>query len=90
MLDIWQAGYLHAMTLADAWRFLSTTEAAELVGVSVRNRRVMGRRGHLVPCNRPEPARMTWEARCLAADVISLRTTAGPERGRATRLDRLA
>jgi hypothetical protein len=20
MLDIWQAGYLHAMTLADAWR----------------------------------------------------------------------
>ncbi len=49
---------------------LTTTEAAELVGVSVRTVESWVARGYLTPCNRRDGQRTTWEARYLTDDVI--------------------
>jgi len=68
---------------------LSTTEAAELVGVSVRTVESWVARGYLAPCNRHPTRTMTWEARYLVADVIECAHDRRPRTWH-DRLDRLA
>ena len=68
---------------------LSTAEAADLVGVSVRTVESWVARGYLAPCNRHPTRTMTWEARYLVADVIECAHDRKPQTWH-DRLDRLA
>ncbi len=68
---------------------LTTVEAAELVGVSVRTIESWVARGYLAPCNRHPRRTMTWEARYLVADVIECAHDRKPQTWH-DRLDRLA
>ncbi len=68
---------------------LTTREAAEMVGVSVRTVEWWVARGYLTPCNRVDGRATTWMARYLTSDVIEC-AHARISRARHERLDRLA
>ena len=68
---------------------LTTVEAAELVGVSVRTVQWWVERGYLSPCNRHPTRTMTWEARYAEEDVIECAHDRRPRTWH-ERLDRLA
>ncbi len=73
---------------------LTTAEAADLVGVSVRTVEQWVRRGHLTPCNRPDPTMPSAPKRAAVArfrgpDVIEC-AHARLSRASHERLDRLA
>ncbi len=68
---------------------LTTREAAELVGVSVRTVESWVARGRLAPCNRRPGRTMTWEARYLVDEVIDCAHDRRPQAWH-DRLDRLA
>ena len=48
---------------------LTTVEAAELVGVSVRTVQWWVERGYLAPCNRHPTRTMTWDCLLYTSDA---------------------
>ena len=68
---------------------LTTAEAAERVGVSVRTIESWVERGQLTPCNRREGRKTTWEARYLEDEVVECAHDRKPRTWH-DRLDRLA
>ncbi len=68
---------------------LTTAEAADLVGVSVRTVEWWVGRGYLTPCNRREGRRTTWTALYRVNDVVECAHARMPKTQH-DRLDRLA